>query len=141
MRCASDATLEALDLTLAQFGVIEAFDNADHIHARVPGSLRIEPHQLRDVVAICHNGFARQIATRVLRQFPASRGNGEARGKAFDIPLEWGRERLIEIDDIEDRGAVYCRINTEICQVAVAAGLNPDATGGRGREICCHYRG
>ena len=55
------------------------------------------------------------------------RRDHHARRKPLEVPLERGRQRLVEIVDVEDHVALRRREAAEVHQVRVAAGLHPHA--------------
>jgi hypothetical protein len=67
-------------------------------------------------------------------------GDGETHSKTLYIPLEAGRQRFVEIIDIEDRRPLGCRIGTEIRQMAVTADLHAQSGGRTGSEVGRHDR-
>ena len=69
-----------------------------------------------------------------------ARGNGEAGRQPLDVPVERGRQRLIEVVDVEDQTPVWRREHAEVQQVRITAGLYPDVRRGRVREIPGHGR-
>ena len=54
------------------------------------------------------------------------RRDHDARREPLEIPLEWGRQRLVEVVDVEDDVALRRREAAEVHQVRVAAGLHAD---------------
>ena len=131
--------LQPPKLTLPQLRLADALQHLCHIHARAPGTLGFEPHQLRHMLTISRDHAAGEIAAGTLRHHSAARIDGDAGGEALEVPFERRRQRLVEIGDVENGCAVRCRIDAEIRQMAVAAGLHPDAAGRRGRKIRRHH--
>ena len=68
-------------------------------------------------------------------------GDREAGGEPLDVPLPRPRQRLVEVVEVEDEAAVGRREDAEVGEVGVAAGLDPQAGGGRCREIGRHHGG
>ena len=90
--------------------------------------------------AIVLRGGARELPGFSVRSTGNPAGDGETRSKALYIPLERGRQRFVEIIDIEDRGPLGCRVGAEICQMAVTAGLHAKPGGRTGSEVGRHDR-
>ena len=68
-------------------------------------------------------------------------GDDHAGGQALDVPLPRGRQRFVEVVDVEDLVALRCREGAEVRQVRVAAGLHGQP-GRRGcRQILRHHDG
>src|SRR5262245_207666 len=67
--------------------------------------------------------------------------NREARGQAFEVPLEGSRKRLVEVVDVERQPSIGRCEDAEIGEVCVAAELRLQARPRPVREIRRHDRG
>ena len=90
--------------------------------------------------AIAADSQSRRVTGVAVGEAIVPRGDGEACRQALDVPVERRRERLIEVVDVEDQPPVGRGEHAEIQQVRVTAGLHPDISRGRVREIPCHRR-
>ena len=95
------------------------------------GSSRISFVMCWRYAATTPRARSRQARSGITR---AARIDRDADGEPLEVPFERCRQRLVEIDDVEDGRAVPRRVDAEIRQMAVAAGLHPDAAGRRGRQ-------
>ena len=65
----------------------------------------------------------------------------DAGGEALHVPLPRRRERLVEVVHVEHEVAFRGREHAEVEQVGVAARLDPEPAGRRGREVVGHDLG
>src|SRR6266404_1296437 len=119
---------------------VDIGDGAGEIDARAPGSERRQHRQLSQVPAIALRSGAGEKTALPVRSLGNPTGDGEARSKPLRIPLEGGRQGLVEIVDIEYCGALGRRIGAEIGEMTIAAGLYAQPRGGTRGEIGSHDR-
>ena len=65
----------------------------------------------------------------------------EAGGEPLHVPLEWSRQRLVEVVDAEDEPPVRCGEDAEVGEVRVAAELGVQSRPGPIREVGRHEIG
>ena len=98
--------LQAPKFSLPQLRLADTLQHLCHIHARPPGTLGIEPHQLRHMLTISRDHAAGEITAGTLRHHSAARIDGDAGGEALEVPFERRRQRLVEIGDVENGCAI-----------------------------------
>ncbi len=119
--------------------VEEAGDLVD-IDPGVPDLEESHRGVVRHLGAVAVRGQACRGAGIAVAEFLIAGGDGKAGRQPLEIPVERGRERLIEIVHVEDQPPVGRGEHAEVQQVRVTAGLHPDVGRGRVREIPCHRR-
>src|SRR6266404_3645966 len=119
---------------------VDIRDGAGEIDARAPCGKRRQRRQLSEVPAIALGGGAGEKTALPVRSLGNPTGDREARSKPPHIPLEGGRQCLVEIVDIEYCGALRRRIGAEIGEMTIAAGLHAQTRRGARREIGSHDR-
>src|SRR5262249_49371300 len=117
---------------------VDIASGAGEIDARAPGFERGQKRQLSQVPAIGLCRGARELPGLSVRGTGNPAGDGKTRSKALYIPFERGRQRFVEIVDVEDWGPLGCRIGAEIRQMAVTAGLHTQSGGRTRREVGRH---
>ncbi|MNL30216.1 hypothetical protein D3C87_1519390 [compost metagenome] len=65
-------------------------------------------------------------------------GDGGAGRQTLEVPLEWRRQRFVEIVDIEDHVALWRGEPPEVHEVRVPTRLHADTTGRCGAEVRRH---
>ena len=135
----STATRRFSDVTPDLWGV-DISNGAGQIDARAPGFEGRHKRQSSQVPAIVLCSGTGELSGLSVRGTGNPAGDGETHSKTLYIPLEAGRQRFVEIIDIEDRRPLGCRIGTEIRQMAVTAGLHAQSGGRTGSEVGRHDR-
>ena len=95
---------------------------------------------VRHLGAIAAHGQTRGGVGLAIRKAVVPRSDGEAGRQPLDVPFERRRKRLVEVVDVEDQPPVGGSVHAEIQQVGVTAGLHPDISRRRMREIPGHRR-
>ena len=83
----------------------------------------------------------REPACGFLRILGDATGHDEAGRQSLDVPFEGGRQRLVEVVDVEDRQSLGRRVGAEIGEMRVAAGLHANAGRWRAGQIRGHHGG
>ena len=107
---------------------------ADHLVAAV------QPAQCGHVVETGHIGGHRRAhgLLRARRDAVVPGGQHEARRETLEVPLPRALAGLVEIVDVEHRGALPRGVHAEVGEVRIAAELGVDAGVGLGPEIVGH---
>ncbi|MNZ28203.1 hypothetical protein D3C78_454290 [compost metagenome] len=116
-------------------------DEGVDVQARVPDLQRTHLRVVAQVFPVGAHAFHRGIAGLSSGQAIVTPGDHEAGGQALDVPLPGRGEGLVEVVDVEHQVALGGGEETEVEQVAVAAGLHADAGAGHGRQVVGHQAG
>ncbi len=130
----------ALEHGLLRLDRVEQAGHLVHIDPRVPDTEESHRGVVCHLRAIAVDAETRRGVGVAVGEALVAGGNGEAGRQALDVPLERGRERLVEVIDVEDQVAVGRGKHAEVQQVRVTAGLHPDVGRGGMGEIPCHRR-
>ncbi len=117
---------------------LEQLLDVDTFVPDVDGPHRGEARHLLAITAATGDGG--QTFLRFLEAIVA-RGDDEARGQALDVPFPGGRQRFVEVVDVEDQPPLGRGENAEVEQMTIAAGLHAEAGRRRVRQIGGHDGG
>ncbi len=96
------------------------------IDAGVPHFQHGHRAEFRHVLAVRSHATQHGIAGVVFAEAIVAAGQDKARGQALQIPLPRGRQRLVQVVDVEDDAPFGSGECAEIHQVTVTAGLHAD---------------
>src|SRR6266851_3016001 len=99
---------ETLLHPLADLGRGDVGKSGRKVDARAPGVEWSEPRQTDQMLAVAVRGRAREPSAVAPRHRRHLSGCDKTGAEALDIPLERGRQRFVEIVDVEDRRAFGC---------------------------------
>jgi hypothetical protein len=122
---------------IANLLVLDGREEILGLEARVPDLQRPHLAELGEVGAIGTYARERTVPAICLAEVQPT-SDDEACGEALDVPLPRGRERLVEVVDVEDDAALGRREAAKVHQMSVAASLHAETRHRRAREIHRH---
>jgi hypothetical protein len=86
------------------------------------------PHlgELLHLLPVRANGAEHGFASLIVGEVPLAPGDLDARGEALEIPLEWPRQRLVEVVQVEHEVALRRCEAAEVEEVSVARELDDE---------------
>jgi hypothetical protein len=125
----------------ARLGPADQREQLVHRHVCVPDLEGPHPGARTHSSAVCRRCRPCGLIALFGREATLASGDHHARCQAFDIPLEWRRQRLIEVVDIEDEPALGRGEDAEVQHVRIATRLYPQPADGSVGKILSHDRG
>ncbi len=140
LACLGDVVAAALHRLLRLERIEQAGDLVD-VDPGVPDLQEAHCRVAEHLGAVAADGLPRRGVGVAVAEALLAGGDREAGRQALEVPLERGRQGLVEVVDVEDQAPVGRGEHAEVQQVRVAARLHPDAGRRRVRQIPGHRRG